>query len=74
MNSAAQAGPRPAPPPRRRPVRELATKLSTTLRKELRLEHSRTELEPGLIAREVLFHAPPLTPELLGTSPPGRPG
>ena len=38
----------------------------TKIRKKLKLGHSLSELEPTLAAKELIFQAPPLSPELLG--------
>lgn len=42
-------------------------KLATSLRKSLRLEHSLSELEPDLAAKELIFRPPPLTSEMVAT-------
>ena len=41
------------------------TKLSTSVRKRLKLEHSLSELEPELAAKELIFKPPPLTDEMV---------
>jgi hypothetical protein len=41
------------------------TKLLTSVRKRLGLEHSISELEPDLAAKEMIFRPPSLTPELV---------
>ncbi len=40
--------------------------LATKVRKKLRLGHSLSELDPYLASKELIFRAPPLTPELFG--------
>ena len=40
--------------------------LRTEIRKILKLGHSLSELEPSLASKELLFEAPPFTPELVG--------
>lgn len=40
--------------------------LATKVRKKLRLGHSLSELDPYLASRDLIFRAPPLTPELFG--------
>ena len=46
-------------------LRKALNKLGTSVRKRLRLEHSLSELEPDLAAKEMIFQPPPLTPEML---------
>ncbi|MDH4065350.1 MAG: hypothetical protein OEW19_13205 [Acidobacteriota bacterium] len=46
-------------------VRRSLTKLATSARKRLRLEHSLSELEPDLAAKELIFRSPPMTREMV---------
>ncbi len=52
---------------RRQPVTRFVSRLHTQFRKKLALGHSLRELEPSLTAEELVFRAPPLTPELVDT-------
>ncbi len=46
-------------------MRRLLNSLATEIRKQLKLGHSLKELDPYLAAKELIFRAPPFTPELV---------
>ncbi len=46
-------------------MRAILRSLATEVRKQLKLGHSLKELDPYLAAKELVFHAPPFTPELV---------
>ncbi len=43
----------------------IVNRLMSSLRRKLKLRHALSELDPELAAKELFFHAPPLTPELV---------